>query len=120
MAKTTITCTTCPAGCEIVVEGDGTTIARMEGAACKRGAQYATAEYTHPERILTSLAKVEGAGVPLVPIRSRKPLPKDLLFQCMNEIRALSLQAPVNAGDVVAANICGTGVDMVATGSAQI
>lgn len=119
MAKTNITCTTCPVGCGIVVDGDGTTITLMEGAACKRGEQYATAEYTHPERILTSLVKVEGAAVPLVPVRSGQPVPKDMLFKCMEEIRKAVLPAPVKAGDVVVANICGTGVDMVATGCAR-
>ncbi len=114
----TITCTTCPIGCSIVVEGDGTTVTSMEGAACVRGTKFATAEYTHPERILTSLVKVEGSEVPLAPIRSVRPVPKELLFQCMDEIRAVVLPKPVKAGDVVIANICGTGVDMVATGSA--
>ncbi|MDR1744128.1 MAG: DUF1667 domain-containing protein, partial [Planctomycetota bacterium] len=65
MSAKTITCTTCPVGCDIVVDGDGTTITSMEGAACKRGQEYAAAEYTHPERILTSLVKVDGAAVPL-------------------------------------------------------
>lgn len=113
-----VTCTTCPIGCEIAVEGDGKAIASMEGAACKRGETFATAEYTHPERILTSLVKVDGADVPLVPIRSAKPVPKDLLFKCMEQIRKVTLPKPVRAGDVVVADICGTGVDMVATGSA--
>lgn len=118
MAITNITCTTCPVGCVVAVDGDGTSVASMEGAACKRGEKYATAEYTHPERILTSLVKVEGADVPLVPIRSRRPVPKDMLFKCMDVIRTVSLRTPVKAGDVVVADICGTGVDMVATGSA--
>ncbi len=118
MSTTTITCTTCPIGCAIAVEGDGKTIMSMEGAACKRGLKFATAEYTHPERILTSLVKVEGSEVPLAPIRSVRPVPKELLFKCMDEIRAVVLPKPVRAGDVVIANICGTGVDMVATGNA--
>ena len=117
MANTTVTCTICPRGCDIVVQGDGKEVASMEGAACIRGEKYARAEYTHPERILTSLAKVEGADVPLVPIRSAGPVPKDLLFKCMETIRTVVLKKPVKAGDIVVADICGTGVDMVATGS---
>lgn len=119
MAKTNITCITCPVGCEMVVEGDGKTIVSVEGAACKRGEQYAASEYTNPVRILTSLAKVEGAAVPLVAIRSNKPVPKGMLFQCMDVVRKIVLPKPVHAGDVVVADICGTGVDMVATGSAE-
>lgn len=119
MSKTTITCITCPIGCDIVVDGDGKTVASIEGAACMRGVKYATAEYTHPVRILTSLAKVDGAAAPLVPIRSRDPVPKNMLFKCMEEIRRVALSGPVRAGDVVIADICGTGVDMVATGSVE-
>lgn len=119
MITKTITCITCPIGCEITVEGDGKTVASLKGAQCKRGETYAAAEYAHPERILTSLAKVDGAGVPLVAIRSAKPVPKDTLFQCMDVIRKIVLKAPVKAGDVVVPDICGTGVDMVATGEAH-
>lgn len=104
-------------GCAIVVRGDGKSIVSMEGAVCKRGESYATAEYTHPERILTSLVKVLGGEVPLAPIRSAKPVPKDRLFDCMQVIRGVTLPRPVKAGDVVVRDICGTGVDMVATGS---
>lgn len=119
MAKTNITCISCPVGCELTVEGDGENIVSIEGAACKRGEQYAKAEYTHPERILTSLVRVTGADVPLAPIRSNKPVPKNMLFQCMDVIRGVSLPKPVHAGDVVVADICGTGADMVATGSVE-
>lgn len=119
MSRTSITCTTCPMGCDIIVDGDGKAITSIEGAACKRGEKYAAAEYTHPERILTSLIKVEGAGVPLVPVRSRKPVPKNMLLQCMDTIKTVVLRSPVAAGDVVVADICGLGVDMVATGSAH-
>lgn len=119
MARTTIPCTTCPIGCDIAVDGDGVAIASMEGAACKRGEVYAQAEYTSPRRILTSLVKVEGAAVPLVPVRSRGPIPKSAIFTCMETIKGLILPAPMLAGDVVFADICGTGVDIVATGSAR-
>jgi CxxC motif-containing protein len=36
-------------------------------------------------------------------------------MECMKAIKAISVTAPVQAGDVVLANICGTGVDIVAT-----
>lgn len=119
MSKTSITCTTCPIGCDIVVDGDGKAITSMQGAACKRGEKYAAAEYTHPERILTSLVKVEGTSAPLVPVRSRKPVPKNMLPQCMEKIKSVVLRSPVTAGDIVVADICGLGVDMVATGSVR-
>ena len=43
------------------------------------------------------------------------PVPKELQMECMKAIKAVAVTAPVNAGDVVLANICNTGVDIVAT-----
>lgn len=114
-----ITCIICPIGCIIRVCGEGEAIASIEGHTCKRGETYARAEFRHPERILTSTAKVEGAKVPLVPLRSNKPLPKEKQMDCMKEIAALSLRAPIKRYDLLIANILGTGVDIVATGDAE-
>lgn len=116
--KKTVTCITCPLGCDIVVTGEGETIVSIEGAACKRGVEYAKNEYANPLRILASLVKVEGAGVPLVPVRSKRPIPKDRIFDIMEKVRAVTLAAPVHADQVVITDVCGTGVDIVATADA--
>jgi CxxC motif-containing protein len=36
-------------------------------------------------------------------------------MQCIKELAAIELQAPVNTGDIVKADIAGTGVDVIAT-----
>ena len=107
-------CTVCPRGCHIQVEGEGDKILSVEGQGCKRGLEYASAEFAHPVRILTTLVKLDGQN-DLLPVRSNKPVPKEKLFDCMEVIRAATVKAPVNRYDVVVANICGTGVDIVAT-----
>ena len=114
-----IICTVCPTGCTIHVEGENGKISKIEGFSCPRGKVYAENEFISPVRILTSTAKVKGAKTPLVAIRSKTPVPKDKLFDCMDEIRKLDLAAPVSRGDVLIKNICGTGVDIVATGEAK-
>ena len=101
------------------MQGDGNQINSMEGFTCKRGEEYACSEFVHPVRILTSTAKVEGNCVPLVPVRSTKPIPKELLFQCMDEIRKLNVKAPVNRYDLLIPNILGTDIDIVATGCVE-
>lgn len=112
--KKEIICTVCPRGCHIQVEGEGDKILSVEGQGCKRGREYASAEFAHPVRILTTLVKLDGQN-DLLPVRSNKPVPKEKLFDCMEVIRAATVKAPVNRYDVVVANICGTGVDIVAT-----
>lgn len=113
--KKEIICTVCPRGCHIQVEGEGEKVLSVEGQGCKRGLEYASAEFAHPVRILTTLVKLAGVQNDLLPVRSNKPLPKEKLFDCMAVIRDTEVAAPVARYDVVISNICGTGVDIVAT-----
>jgi CxxC motif-containing protein len=110
-----IICTVCPRGCHITVEGEGEKILNVEGYICKRGLEYASAEFAHPIRILTTTVKMAGVSGELLPVRSNAPLPKEKLFDCMEVIRKVEVALPVARYDVVVENICGTGVDIVAT-----
>ena len=115
--KKEIICTVCPRGCHIQVEGDGEKVLTAEGYSCKRGLEYANTEYAHPVRILTTTVKMAGVEGDLLPVRSAQPLPKEKLFDCMEVIRQTSVALPVKCYDVVVADICGTGVNIVATKS---
>ena len=113
--KKEIICTVCPRGCHIMVEGDGEKVLTAEGYSCKRGLEYANTEYAHPVRILTTLVKIDGVQNDLLPVRSSQPVPKEKLFECMDVIRGTTVKLPVKRYDVIVSNICGTGVDIVAT-----
>lgn len=113
--KKEIICTVCPRGCHIQVEGEGEKILSVEGYLCKRGLEYASNEFAHPVRILTTTVKMAGVEGELLPVRSDKPLPKEKLFDCMEVIRTAKVELPVNRYDTVIADICGTGVNIVAT-----
>ena len=110
-----IICTVCPRGCHVKVTLNGTEVTEVADYGCKRGKEYAAAEATHPVRILTTTVKIADAAYNLLPVRSNAPVPKELQMECMKAIKAVAVTAPVNAGDVVLANICNTGVDIVAT-----
>ena len=110
-----IICTICPMGCRITVEGEGDNITSIEGYSCNRGLEYGKTEFAHPVRILTSTVKTNNPKTPLVPVRSSKPVPKELMFDCMNEIRKVELTQAVKCYDVIIENVCGTGIDIVAT-----
>ena len=112
--KKEIICTVCPRGCHIQVEGDGDQVLNAEGYSCKRGLEYANTEYAHPVRILTTTVKMVGVEGDLLPVRSAQPLPKEKLFDCMDVIRKTEVKLPVKCYDVVVADICGTGVNIVA------
>ncbi len=113
--KKEIICTVCPRGCHIQVQGEGDKVTGVEGYGCKRGLEYGSAEFAHPVRILTTTVKLEGVDNDLLPVRSNKPLPKEKIMECMQIIRATAVKAPVARYDVVISDICGCGVDIVAT-----
>ena len=113
--KKEIICTVCPRGCSIQVEGNEKEILSLEGYGCKRGVTYATAEYTNPVRILTTTVKVQDKENELLPVRSNIPVPKDKLFDCMEIIKQTAVSTPIQRYQVVIKDICGTGVDIVAT-----
>ena len=116
MEKRELICVSCPIGCAITVElDDNGEVLSVTGNTCKRGDSYAREECTHPERMLTSTVKVEGGRLPVVPVKSSLPVPKEMLFDCMKEINKITVKAPVHIGDVVLSNILDTGVDIVAT-----
>lgn len=116
MEKRELICVSCPIGCAITVElDDNGEVLSVTGNNCKRGDSYARQECTHPERMLTSTVKVEDGRLPVVPVKSSVPVPKEMLFDCMKEINKITVKAPVHIGDVVLSNILDTGVDIVAT-----
>ena len=44
-------------------------------------------------------------------------IPKDTITKCLEQLYTITVTAPVKRGQVIAANICGTGVDIVASRS---
>lgn len=110
---TNLICITCPKGCHLTV--DEANDYAVTGNACPRGAEYARNELLHPVRMITSTVRVQGAAIPRLPVKTDKPLPKEKMFDCMELINTLDVQAPVKVGQVLAANILGTDVNIVAT-----
>lgn len=109
-----IICIECPLGCEIEVERhDGDLVA--SGNACPRGERYARQEATDPRRVLTTTVFIRGARHPMLPVKSAEPLPKDCLKECMYRLATVTVEAPVECSDTVCEDICGTGIDIVAT-----
>ena len=110
-----VTCTGCPMGCLITVTVLEGRIEKIEGYGCRRGLSYAENEMIRPARLLTTSVRLSGGREPLLPVRSREPLPKELLFACMDVLKEVSVQTPVACGDVVVKDILGTGIDMIAS-----
>lgn len=107
-------CINCPLGCRLAVEIAGDKVVRVEGNICKRGVEYAEQEALNPLRIVTALMRAANRDKPFS-VKTAGPIPKRLIFQCVNAIYDTTPQAPIECGDVVIDDICGTGVAVVAT-----
>lgn len=111
------TCIRCPLGCNVTATLENGKIVSITGNTCPRGAEYVTNELTDPRRIVTSLVKVEGGERPVVSVKTASDIPKGKIFDCLEELKKVKLTAPVHIGDVVISDVCGCGVDVVATGT---
>lgn len=115
MKKTELTCINCPLGCRISVETDNGEVISVCGNTCPRGDAYARKEVTHPTRIVTSTVRVIGGVRPVVSVKTAADIPKEMIFAVMDKINSITVTAPIAIGDVVIANVCDTGVDVIAT-----
>ena len=144
MEKRNLTCIGCPMGCQITVEFEGEEIFSVKGNTCAIGDKYARQEVTHPERTVTSTVVVLGGAKERTSVKTNANIPKDKIFQCMEEINKVRAQAPLKIGDVVIKvqcmeeinkvraqaplkigdvvikGVCGTDVDVVVTKNCEI
>lgn len=107
-----LTCINCPMGCSLIATIDGDKIT-ITGNTCIRGEQYGKAEVTNPTRIVTSTIKVDNNQ--RVSCKTEKAIPKDKIFEVMEEIKKTRAKAPVLIGDVLIENVANTGINVVAT-----
>lgn len=118
--KRNFTCIVCPNGCEIEAEYERQDngkirVLQVRGNTCRRGEEYATQELTAPKRTIASSVFVTNGTMPLASVRLNRPIPKERIFDVMEQIRAVHLKAPVCAGQIVIRNVLGLGSDVIAT-----
>ena len=110
-----LTCINCPLGCILSVKLENGEAAEVTGNQCPKGAAYARVESVNPTRTVTTTVRLFGGGT--LPVKTRKPVPKRLAVACVRALKGVEIRPPVRIGDVVLADVCGTGTDFVATRS---
>ena len=96
-----LTCIGCPLGCSISVSlSDNGEVSEITGNTCKKGEEYARKEVTNPSRVVTSIVKINNGDVNMVSVKA---------------LKKVTVTAPVQIGEVIIKNVCGTGVDVIAT-----
>ena len=121
MEKRELTCIGCPLGCSITVTLENGEIRDVTGYTCKRGHDYARKEVTTPTRIVTSTVRLTGSrtGACVVSCKTAQDIPKGKIFEIVAALKGVTATAPVHIGDVLLADVAGTGVDIIATKNVQ-
>ena len=102
----------CPAGCSLLVIENEEEIC-VSGNGCDKGREYGKKEYLNPERMVTSLIMNKN-GRP-VPVKTAAYVPKGRIYDVLTAMRDTVITRSVKIGDVVIADLCGLGVNVVAT-----
>ena len=110
---TELICINCPMGCHLQVDEENDYA--VTGNTCKRGEVYGKNEIKNPVRVLTTTVAIDGGAHGRMPVRTSEAIPKGKLFEAVEALKAVRLTSPVRCGDVVLENICGTGVNVIAS-----
>lgn len=105
------TCIICPRGCHLIVDDNG----NVSGNSCPRGKDYAISEITNPTRTITTTIRVRNREDTVVSVKTSRAVPKGMIFEVMEEINKIAVDAPTRIGTIVKENILNTGADVVIT-----
>jgi len=108
-------CIICPNGCRIKVEYEGTNIKNIKGDECPKGKDYVKNEITNPLRVFTGSVLVGNGDFSLVSVKTSVSIPKKYLKKIGEITRRIKVEAPVIIGQIVASNLLGEKIDLIAT-----
>jgi CxxC motif-containing protein len=112
-----LTCVLCPVGCELEASRDAAGEIEVQGSRCDKGVPFAVEEVLRPKRNLATSVPVAGTAADMVSVRLTASVPREMLFPILAEIAKLRPERPVRRGQVLIADVLGTGVDVIATRS---
>ena len=114
-----IICIKCPRGCYMnyKVFSDGSM--EVTGNLCPLGKKYAEEEIRNPMRVIFTTVRIIGARWPRLPVRTEKPIPKSKIFEVINELKDIVVEAPVKKGQIILENVAGTGVNVISERSME-
>jgi CxxC motif-containing protein len=116
------TCVVCPNGCPIVVNIDedaAQVIAQIQGSVCKRGEEWAHQEIKNPMRTIASSIPVKDGNALMASVRTNRPIPLAKILQVIEEIKKVTVNAPVSIGEVILRNPADCDTEIVATRSIE-
>ena len=114
--KNEIICIACPIGCHLTITttNNGSEIS-VSGNKCPRGEGYGKEETLSPKRVVTAVVKSDSGILPYIPVKTSKPLQKELINDLLQELYCITLKSPIQSGNIVISNFRDTGVDLLTT-----
>ena len=99
-------CLVCPKSCLLSL---------TENNGCARGLEFAKKELTDPERMLTSTMRLDRGVLPLVSVRSDRPVKKNELRALIQQLDSMVVPAPVSSGQILVSGLGENKVNIMAT-----
>jgi len=113
--KKDLICISCPNGCRMSAELMPDGAVTVSGNACTRGEAFAASELAHPMRSLTTTVRTVFSEMPVLPVRTKGEIPKEMIWTVMGILSGFVLDKKVRCGDVVILDVAGTGCSIMAT-----
>ena len=115
-------CVVCPNGC--LIEAEFSTVRpfqllELSGNRCERGKSWVQQELENPLRTIATSVPVKNGDFLTASVRTKKPIPLEKVPAVMDELRKMTLKAPVHIGQSILKNPAGTDTEVVATREVQ-
>ncbi len=107
-----LTCVECPMGCRIEAGVENGVAVYVKGNSCPRGKLYAETEVVRPMRVLTTSVRCTDGT--MLPVKTDKPVPRDVMLTLMRTINSCHPSLPVASGETVIKNLY-ENVNLIAT-----
>jgi len=108
-----LVCIVCPVGCRLTVTGAGDELL-VSGESCKKGVAYALEEMSNPVRMVCTTVKIDGGIHSVIPVKTDRAVPDKYKLDVVRAVKDIVLKTPVRTGDIIIADMFGTGVNLVA------
>jgi len=108
-------CIACPIGCRLSVERAEGDAVSVVGNRCPKGEVYGREELLSPRRLVTAVVRTDSEDFPCAPVRTSRPLERELLAELLRELYGRTASLPIRAGDVCLEDFKATGVRVVFT-----
>lgn len=102
-------------GCPLIVTMEDGAVASSPATPGPRGDAYAPQGGHGPHRIVTSTVRVTRRHLGHGQLQTRSDIPKGKIFDVVRALKDVEVPAPITIGQVLAENVAGTGVDIIAT-----